>query len=190
MELEEFRRVESTARSFREEFDIVDGISLPRSITFLDQELEKCTDPKSRAQLYHLIYVECMKANLPDLEIRYWHREVLENPDDPVPLIGLAGRLAIRPQGATEALTTIERAVAIASKVNRFIRYALLTRARIAADQRDAVLLADSLTRLISDSSNRRDEDIPRMEVDFLNGLPEGFVDPSLVSDYLEVARQ
>lgn len=159
----------------------------PSTVAFLEGELAKSTDPLHRAALYQLMAQEYALAKQPSGEIGTMRRAATEFPDEPVPWIGLAARLGQEQKTLSEARETIERGLEIALQTNRFVRYALGTRARIANALNDRKLLEETVRRLIADSANTRVEDCG-FETDFLESTPDNAIDRATREQYMRIA--
>lgn len=160
----------------------------PSTVTFLEGELAKTTDPLHRAALYQLMAQEYALAKQPSGELGTMRRAAAEFPGEPVPWIGLAARLGQEQKMLNEARVTIERGLEIASRTNRFVRYALGTRARIANALNDRELLEETVQRLIADAAKTRAEDCG-FETDFLDSIPDDAIDRGMREQYLKIAE-
>ncbi len=184
MRKDTFLNLQAKAKELRKMTALVDGRPAPASIKFLEDELKRSEGSGSRSTLYGLIRDECAIAGLKDMELEVLRSQVLEFPDEPVPLAILAMRLGSEPTTLAEARRIIEEALTRAIKDDRFVRYVLGVRARIARSLKDNGLFEDCLRKLIADSGTSRIEDCG-FETDFLRGLDhEMSVDQSLVDRY------
>lgn len=160
----------------------------PSTVTFLEGELAKTTDPLHRAALYQLMAQEYALAKQPSGELGTMRRAAAEFPEEPVPWIGLAARLGQEQKTLSEARATIERGLEISLRTNRFVRYALGARARIANALNDRKLLEETVQRLIADAAKTRTEDCG-FETDFLDSIPDNGIDRGIREQYLKIAQ-
>lgn len=160
----------------------------PPTVAFLGDELAKTSDPLDRATLYQLLSQEYALAGLIDDELNTMRKAAEEFPEEPVPWIGLAARLSQDQGTISEAREVIERGLQIALKTDRFIRYALGARARIANALGDQKLLEETVQILITDSAKKRMEDCG-FETDFLDAIPANAIDCEIRDHYLQIAH-
>lgn len=161
--------------------------AIPSTVTFLEGELSKTSDPLHRAALYQLMAQEYAFARQPSGELNTMRRATTEFPEEPVPWIGLAARLGQEQKTLGEAREVIERGLEIALRTNRFVRYALGTRARIANALKDHQLLEETVRRLIADAVKTRTEDCG-FETDFIESAPHSTINPEVRKQYLQIA--
>jgi hypothetical protein len=188
MDLQRFRNLKRRLMDVREERLLRDGFEIPKSIVILEQELANERDPASRYDLYQLMRSEYFEAGLTDLERQTMRLCVRDLPEEPLPWISLAETLRSDPACTREAKEAAGTAVKRALGMNRLVRFALTTQARIAAESGDADVLAQALTGLVEDAPNQREEDGP-YDVDFVQNLPENMISASLVQRYLAIAQ-
>jgi hypothetical protein len=166
----------------------VEGEMVPESAVFLRDKLASIADPGDRAVLHEMLCDEYALSGLNHKELEAMRARAREYPDEPVPWAGLAARLSHEEGMLEEAQQASDHAVSVAKKSDRFVRYALITRARLAAVQHDWHLLNATLQDLIEDASNERAEDIG-YESDFLHGA-EGHLDKAIMDRYRTIARR
>jgi hypothetical protein len=157
-------------------------------VALLKEKLIEAKAPLDRAALYQLLAQEYAMAGLVDQEIGTMRKAAAEFVNEPTPWISLAARLSLDEATLAESKEVIEQALAIAVKNDRFVRYALGTRARIANKLQAHELLADTIRKLIDDAATKRVEDCG-FETDFLDSLPEKVIDVGIRQRYLQIAQ-
>ncbi|MDR2240698.1 MAG: hypothetical protein LBE33_09670 [Zoogloeaceae bacterium] len=175
--LEELRRISTT-----------EAVEPAAGVVFLDGELAKASNPLDRFALYQLIFHEYAVAERFDKEIDAMRKAIVEFPNEPVPWISLAARLSYDQDTVKEARQVAEKGLEIAIRNNRFVRYALCTRARIAVRIGDYPLLEETVLRLIEDASKIRTED-SGFEIDFLDSVVDDAIGRQIRDHYLDIAQ-
>ena len=107
------------------------------------------------------------------------------NPDEPMPLISLAGQKLYQEEKPEVALPIIDRAIEVAMRTGMFRRHALATKARIALALNDHAAVEDVLRRIMALTFTRGNADIA-VERDFFDRLPSGSIDPQVARAYEE----
>lgn len=161
---------------------------VPKSIEFLQTAIANATSRDDKAALYTLILSECSRSRNHDLTIHYLRRQVHDLPDDPLALTSLASELSRKQTSHTEALRLAAKAVALAKKQDRQVKYSLTCQARIALEAGDYNVFHGTLTELIKEADNNRTED-HHLEFDFLDHVDRARVDQKLVARYRALAR-
>jgi tetratricopeptide (TPR) repeat protein len=161
---------------------------MPAGVVFLEGELAKTGDPLDRMALYQLICREYAVVEQFDRELDVMRKAAVEFPNEPVPWISLAARLSYDQETIKEAQQFIERGLEIAIRNDRFVRYALGTRARIASRIGDYPLLEETVRRLIEDAPKIRTED-GGFETDFLDTVADDAIDRRVRERYLDIAQ-
>jgi|SRR5581483_6895846 len=188
MKRSEYQELRRNVADLRAKKLSLEGEMVPESAVFLENRLANSADPRERAALYEMLCDEYALSGLNHKELETMRARAREYRDEPVPWIGLAARLSHEEDMLEEAQQASDHAVSVAKRSDRFVRYALITRARLAVAQRDWNLLAATLQDLIDDASNERTEDIG-YEDDFLQGV-EGHLDKAVVRRYRTIARR
>lgn len=160
---------------------------IPKSIDYVEKEVAKATSKDDKAALYPLLLSECSYARNEKLALHFLRQQVKDFPDDPLSLTSLATGLARDTSTRSEALALAAKAVALAKKQNRQVRYSLTCQARIALDVGDYQIFNDALRGLLADAGNSRDED-HGFEFDFLEHVDSGRADQQLIARYRELA--
>jgi hypothetical protein len=106
-----------------------------------------------------------------------------QQPDDPLPLISLAGAKLYYQNRPDEAMPIIDKAIDLAMKSGNLRRDALGTKARIALGLKSYGIVEDVLKQLINLKFVRGNSDCG-IERDFFDRLPPGAIDPEVASDY------
>ncbi len=115
--------------------------------------------------------------------------DIAANPDEPLPLISLAG-IKLYQQGRPEAaLPIIDRAVAVAMRTGLFRRHALATKARVALALADYAAVEEILRRIIGLAMTRGHIDIGA-ERDILDRLPPGSIAADVAHAYDAYCRE
>ena len=114
--------------------------------------------------------------------------DIAANPDEPMPLISLAGQKLSYEEKPATALPIIDRAVEVAMRTGIFRRHALATKARIALALNDHATVEDVLRRIMALTFTRGNIDIGT-ERDFFDRLPPGSIDPQVAQAYEEYCR-
>src|SRR5262245_48996181 len=113
-------------------------------------------------------------------------QEFEEDPDDPMPLISLAGQKLYGEEQPELAMSFIDRAIAVAYRSGIFRRHALATKARIALELKQYDVVESVLKDILQLTFNRKNFDIGR---DILDRLPPGSIDPEVARQYDEYCR-
>jgi hypothetical protein len=111
--------------------------------------------------------------------------DIAANPDEPMPLISLAGQKLYHEEEPDAALPIIDRAIEVAMRAGIFRRHALATKARIALALNDYAAVEDVLRRIMALTFTRGNEDIGA-ERDFFDRLPPGAIDGEVARAYEE----
>ena len=160
---------------------------IPKSIDYVEKEVAKATTKDDKAALYPLLLSECSYARNEKLALHFLRQQVKDLPDDPLSVIGLASGLARDTNARGEALALAAKAVALAKKQNRQVRYSLTCQARIALDVGDYQVFNDALRGLLADAGNSRGED-HGFEFDFLEHVDSAKADQRLIARYRKLA--
>jgi|SRR5215470_7798311 len=115
-------------------------------------------------------------------------QEFEEDPDDPMPLISLAGQKLYYEDQPELAMSFIDRAISVAYRSGIFRRHALATKARIALELKRYDVVESVLKDILQLTFNRKNFDIGR-ERDILDRLPPGSIDPEVARQYDEYCR-
>ena len=159
---------------------------IPKSVEYLEKELMK-SSKDDKAALYPLLLSECSYARNEKLGLHFLRQQAKDLPDDPLPLTSLATDLARNAGTLGEALALAAKAVALAQKQNRQVKYSLTCQARIALEAHNYQVFSDALRGLIADARNTRAED-HGFEFDFLEHLEQDKVDQRLIDQYRKLA--
>ena len=112
-----------------------------------------------------------------------------QSPDEPVPLISLAGQKLYFEEDPAAAMQVIDRAIEAAYRSFNFRRLALGTKARIALAQEKFSVVEDVLRRLLQLTHDRRGADIA-LERDFFDRLPPGAINETVARRFDHYSRQ
>jgi predicted Zn-dependent protease len=184
---QDFRGIKNRLPELRKQLVDSSHGRIPKSIDYLEKELAKATAKDDKAALYPLLLSECSYARNDKLAVRFLRQQVNDLPDDPFPLTSLATDLARDRSARSEALALVAKAVALAKKQDRQVKYSLTCQARVALEIGDYKIFNDALRGLIEDADNFRDED-HGLEFDFLDHVDRSKVDQTLVSKYRALA--
>jgi tetratricopeptide (TPR) repeat protein len=111
-----------------------------------------------------------------------------QNPNEPYPLIKLAEQKLYYEEMPNEALAIVEKALSRARASGNFRRNALGVKARIAEKLQRHDLIADVLREIMTIKSGKSRADVG-VERDFVDRLPTGAIDPTLLRQYDEFCR-
>lgn len=112
-----------------------------------------------------------------------------QTPDEPMPLIALAGQKLYWEDDPTAAMKVIDRALKAAFRSNNFRRLALGVKARIALKQKKFSVVEDVIRRLLELRHDKQGVDIPGRERDFFDRLPAGAIDADLAREFDQYSR-
>jgi hypothetical protein len=175
-------------KELRKQHVAADTGAVPKSVLWLQKLLAKTKLAQKRGMLYTLLAQEYARAGREREEIETMRASAREFKEEPVPWVALASRLSFDQSSRAEARKLAEHALELATTSDRFVRYALGTRARIGVQLADYRLVEDSIRRLVADSRATREEDVGP-EFDFVESLPDGAVDPQLIERYRSLYR-
>ncbi|HUI96433.1 MAG TPA: hypothetical protein VLX44_11815 [Xanthobacteraceae bacterium] len=112
------------------------------------------------------------------------HRaDIAANPDEPMPLIFLAGLKLYYEDDPAAALPIIDRAVDAAMRSGLFRRHALATKARIVRALQAYDMVADAMQQIMTLTFTPGNHDIG-VERDILDRLPPDSIDPEIARAY------
>jgi hypothetical protein len=112
-----------------------------------------------------------------------------QSPDEPMPLISLAGQKLYFEEDPAAAMPVIDRAIEAAYRSNNFRRLALGTKARIALAQERFDVVEEVLRRLLQLTHDRRGADIA-LERDFFDRLPPGAINETVARRFDQYSRR
>jgi len=111
--------------------------------------------------------------------------DIAVNPDDPLPLISLAGMKLYGEQEPEAAMPIIDRAIEVAMRTGVFRRHVLATKARIALELRSYEVIEEVMRRIMELTFTRGNADIG-VERDILDRLPPASIDADVARAYEE----
>lgn len=111
-----------------------------------------------------------------------------QNPVEPYPLVSLAEQKLYYEEKPNEALEIVEKALNRARASGNFRRNALGVKARIAEKLQRYELIADVLREIMSIKFGEGRADVG-VERDFVDRLPAGAIDPTLLRQYDQFCR-
>jgi tetratricopeptide (TPR) repeat protein len=112
-----------------------------------------------------------------------------QSPDEPMPLISLAGQKLYFEDDPAAAMGVIDRAIEAAYRSANFRRLALGVKARIALAQEKFDVVEDVLRRLLQLTHDKRGVDIAP-ERDFFDRLPPGAINETVARRFDHYSRQ
>jgi hypothetical protein len=112
-----------------------------------------------------------------------------QSPDEPMPLISLAGQKLYFEEDPAAAMPVIDRAIEAAYRSNNFRRLALGTKARIALAQGKFKVVEEVLRRLLQLTHDKRGVDIAP-ERDFFDRLPPGAINETVARRFDHYSRR
>jgi hypothetical protein len=110
-------------------------------------------------------------------------------PDEPVPLMCLAGQKLYFEDDPAAAMPVIDRAIEAAYRSGNFRRAVLGVKARIALAQEKFNVVEDVLRRLLQLTHDKRGVDIA-LERDFFDRLPPGAINETVARQFDHYSRQ
>jgi tetratricopeptide (TPR) repeat protein len=111
-----------------------------------------------------------------------------DDPNDPLPLVSLAGQKLYWEEQPEAAMPVIDRAIEVAYRSGDFRRHALATKARIALALKQYGVVEDVMRKILQLTISPDCVDIGR-ERDILTRLPPGSIDPEVAHQYDEYCR-
>lgn len=117
------------------------------------------------------------------------HRmEFRNSPDEPVPLIMLAGQKLDHENQPAVAMRVIDRAIEAAFRSGNFRRHALGVKARIALEQGKFNVVEDVLRQLLALRHDSKGVDLG-IDRDVFDRLPPGAIDKAVAREFDEYSR-
>ena len=162
--------------------------NIPASIPFLRGALSAISDPQERDSLLVAIANEYFRAGLDDKVLQVGRERTLANPEAIVVWTSLGVLLSEHPGNEIEAGKACAKGLEMARARNALVRHALICQALVAKNTNDATLFDSSLSDLIDDAKNSRQEDCG-LNFEITNNLPNNFGSPPLISKYREIAH-
>ncbi len=187
MNTQEFLAIKNRLPELRKQLIDSPHGRIPKSVEYLEKELMKSSSKDDKAALYPLLLSECSYARNEKLGLHFLRQQAKDLPDDPLSLTSLAADLAHNAGTRDEALVLAAKAVALAQKQNRQVKYSLTCQARIALEAHNYQVFSDALRGLIADARNTRAED-HGFEFDFLEQVEQDKVDQQLIDQYRKLA--
>jgi tetratricopeptide (TPR) repeat protein len=139
----------------------------------IEARLENEPDAAVRRRLNFDLTTEYEMAGRYDEAERIYLMLFDQCPDEPMPLISLAGQKLYFENDPAAAMEAIDRAIEVAYRSNNFRRLALGVKARIALAREKFDVVEDVLRRLLQLTHDKRGVDIAP-ERDFFDRLPPG----------------
>jgi hypothetical protein len=155
---------------------------------WLRTELHTVDSIEEKMEIYNMLTVELQDQNRLDEAEAVITECINLNPDLPDGWISLALHFHYHREDLPKALAAIDIATDKAKRVQSFVRHAYLERIRIAISLKAYEVVEDSLTQLLSYVVPRNSLDV-RLETDFLNRIPVGVINDTLMSEYRELAE-
>ena len=112
-----------------------------------------------------------------------------QSPDEPVPLMCLAGQKLYFEEDPAAAMPVIDRAIEAAYRSSNFRRAALGVKARIALALERFDVVEDVLRRLLQLTHDKRGADIA-VERDFFDRLPPGAINETVAGQFDDYSRR
>ncbi len=157
---------------------------IPASVEYLQSVLAGELSEDDRADVYTILVSECSKARNDQLYIDVLRHRAVDLANDPLSHIGLAFRLALmEPTCKREALDIADKALDLAKKQNRQIRFCATYLARIGLMIDDYVVLQRAIEELVADAGRERLEDTG-YEFDFVDRIDIRRCDAGLLALY------
>jgi len=160
----------------------------PSVVHAIEARLETERDQAVRRQLSIELASEYRQLEKYDDSERLYLKLCDQSPDEPMPLILLAGQKLYDEHDPVSAMTVIDRALVSAFRSGNFRRLALGLKARIAlADERFGII-EDVIRQLLQLRNDPRGVDIG-IERDFFDRMPPGSIDKALAFEFVQYAE-
>ncbi len=167
------------------ELRLVEGEELPASIGYLLGLIESTADEETRFELYGLLSNEYARLGMRAEATMAMENCAREFSQDPVSWIALAEHLIFIDNNYAAAKEVVQTAISKAKESGHFLRHAYNNLARVARNLEDYKLLEETLVTLTRIKTMPGRGDVA-FEKDFLEGLPKGVVEPSILRKYLK----
>jgi tetratricopeptide (TPR) repeat protein len=155
----------------------------------IEARLESEEDEEIRSSLnFELAGIYKMAGRYDEAE-RIYLMLFNQSPDEPMPLISLAGQKLYYEEDPAAAMPVIDRAIEAAYRSNNFRRLALGVKARIALAQEKYDVVEGVLRRLLQLTHDKRGVDIAP-ERDFFDRLPPGAINETVARRFDHYFRQ
>jgi tetratricopeptide (TPR) repeat protein len=155
----------------------------------IEARLENEPDAAVRRRLNFELTTEYEMAGRYDEAERIYLMLLDQCPDEPMPLISLAGQKLYSENDPAAAMEVIDRAIEVAYRSNNFRRLALGVKARIALAQEKYDVIEDVLRRLLQLTHDKRGADVSP-ERDFFDRLPPGAINETVARRFDHYFRQ
>jgi hypothetical protein len=175
-------------KEWRASFVQMSGGDIPASIPFLRGVLSATMDEFERDRILVAIADEYFRVGLNDEVIAVGRERVAASPDTVVVWLSLAIALSEHVGGSTEAREASARGLEIARRRNMLVRHALICQALVAKKINDSALFDSSLSDLIEDAPNVRQDD-RGLNFELVDDLPENFGSEILISRYRNLCK-
>src|SRR5581483_3583974 len=160
----------------------------PSAVHAIKARLEKESDQAVRRQLNLALASEYKVLGKHDVSERIYLKLFNESPDEPMPLILLAGQKLYGEGDPAAAMHVIDQALVAAFRSGNFRRLGLGVKARIALKQGKFSVVEDVIRLLLQLQNDPRGVDVG-IERDFFDRLPPGAIDETLALKFAEHAR-
>jgi tetratricopeptide (TPR) repeat protein len=158
-------------------------------IPVLEDRIRGETHPsRLHALRFHLASAHATRGNYAAAEAVF-QADFEADPENPQPLIFLAGQKLREEEQPAAAMRIIERAVEVALRVGMWRRHALGEKARAALALDRPAVVEEVLRQLLALTFTRGNADC-EVERDFLDRLPPGSVDPDVAQAYDDYCRE
>jgi hypothetical protein len=160
----------------------------PSIVNAIEARLKVELDPAVRRQLNLELASEYKALRKYDDAERIYLKLFQQSPEEPMPLILLAGQKLHDEDDPVTAMKVIDHALASAFHSGNFRRLALGVKARIALSEGRFRIVEDVIRQLLHIRNERRGADVG-IERDFFDRLPRGAIDKTLALRYAHYAR-
>ena len=154
----------------------------------IEKRMEEEADPLLVEELRSLLAMAYKSEGNYAASEAIYLQEFEEEPDDPMPLISLAGQKLYYEEQPEQAMSIINRAIPVAFRTGVFRRHALAVKARIALELKRYDIVEGILRDIMQLMYTRKNSDIGR-ERDTLDRLTPGSIDPEVARQYDELCR-
>jgi tetratricopeptide (TPR) repeat protein len=157
-------------------------------IEAIEERIRNNPDAPEMRDLYRMLASEYKFCHDYEASEAIYLRMSDDDPNDPLPLISLAGQKLYWEERPEAAMPVIDRAIEVAYRSGDLRRHALATKARIALELKRYHVVEDVMRKIMQLTISPDCVDIGR-ERDILTRLPPGSIDPEVAHQYDEYCR-
>lgn len=188
MDSNNYENIRNRLASLRQEVVETSLGKIPKSIWFLESEIDKSISHDDKLAIYTLLLSECCRCRNQCLQIHYLRKQFQDFPSEPLAITELASNLAFDINNLNEVLELLKLAVSMARLQNRLVKYSLTCQARVALQLKDYLLFNNTLRALIDDAHVSRADDYD-LEFDFIKDINKSLADLNLIDQYRSLSK-